>query len=412
MSWCLRRRTRAPSNRVCTAALRPGRHGSRCSSGTGSSSAAPRAGRASRRQEPLAPRPRPFRPRKLSRQPTRLFQSPPPLWALLQPLRPQPRPQPLRPLAASAATREASPARISVLAKPPVRKLAKELGVDLSAVAPYRARRFDNPRRRAASRRYGGHAGRRRARARPTGHRVAPPRPRGPREERIAVRGVRKHTAAAVAASAFTAPHVTEFLQVDVTATMEACGGSATCQNSHDIRVSPLLFVAKALLLAVARNPMINSSWDDAAQEIVVKRYVNLGIAAATDRGPHRPEHQGRARAGTARARPRDRRARRDRQGGQDHARRHAGRHDHDHQCRGIRSGFRHPDPHPWRGGDPGIRPGQGHAVGAHGELAVRKVCTLAFSFDHRIVDGDLGSAVLRDVGAMLEDPIRMLAWT
>jgi len=45
------------------------------------------------------------------------------------------------------------------------------------------------------------------------------------------------------------------------------------------------------------------------------------------------------------------------------------------------------------------------------GELAVRKVCTLALSFDHRIVDGDLGSAVLRDIGAMLEDPVRMLAW-
>ena len=51
------------------------------------------------------------------------------------------------------------------------------------------------------------------------------------------------------------------------------------------VKVSPLLFVARALLTAAARHPMINSSWDEAAQEIVVKRYVNLGIAAATERG-------------------------------------------------------------------------------------------------------------------------------
>ena len=46
------------------------------------------------------------------------------------------------------------------------------------------------------------------------------------------------------------------------------------------------------------------------------------------------------------------------------------------------------------------------------GQLAVRQACTLSLSFDHRIVDGELGSAVLRDIGSMLEDPVRMLAWT
>jgi 2-oxoisovalerate dehydrogenase E2 component (dihydrolipoyl transacylase) len=46
------------------------------------------------------------------------------------------------------------------------------------------------------------------------------------------------------------------------------------------------------------------------------------------------------------------------------------------------------------------------------GQLAVRSVCTLSLSFDHRIIDGQLGSAVLSDVGSMLEDPVRMLAWT
>ncbi len=94
-----------------------------------------------------------------------------------------------------------------------------------------------------------------------------------------------KHTAASVSASAFTAPHVTEFLQIDITETMAATARLRTLPEFADIRVSPLLLVARALLVAVARHPMINASWDEAAQEIVVKHYVNLGIAAATDRG-------------------------------------------------------------------------------------------------------------------------------
>ena len=106
-----------------------------------------------------------------------------------------------------------------------------------------------------------------------------------PREERIPVRGVRKHTAAAMVASAFTAPHVTEFLQVDVTETMAAARRARELPEFAGIKVSPLLFVAKALLIAAGRHPMINSSWDDAAQEIVVKRPVNLGIAVAAERG-------------------------------------------------------------------------------------------------------------------------------
>jgi pyruvate/2-oxoglutarate dehydrogenase complex dihydrolipoamide acyltransferase (E2) component len=105
------------------------------------------------------------------------------------------------------------------------------------------------------------------------------------REERVPVKGVRKHTAAAMVASAFTAPHVTEFLQVDATETMAAMRRVRDLPELAGIKVSPLLFVARALLTAVARHPMINSSWDEAAQEIVIKRYVNLGIAAATERG-------------------------------------------------------------------------------------------------------------------------------
>jgi 2-oxoisovalerate dehydrogenase E2 component (dihydrolipoyl transacylase) len=234
----------------------------------------------------------------------------------------------------------------------------------------------------------------------------------GPSEERIAIRGVRKHTAAAVAASAFTAPHVTEFLQIDMTETMTATTRLRSLPDFEGVRVSPLLFVAKALLVAAARHAMINASWDEAAQEIVVKHYVNLGLAAATARGlvvpnikdAHALPLPGLARAindlaDTARA---GKTTVADLQGG---------------TITITNVGVFGVD-----AGTPILTPGEAgilafgqvkDAPWVHeGQLAVRQVCTLALSFDHRIVDGDLGSAVLRDVGAMLTDPLRMLAWS
>ena len=167
----------------------------------------------------------------------------------------------------------------------------------------------------------------------------------GAAEERIPVRGVRKHTAAAMVASAFTAPHVTEFLQVDVTETMAAVRRARELPEFAGVKVSPLLFVAKALLVAVRRHPMINSSWDEAAQEIVVKRPVNLGIAVAAERGLLVPNVKGAdalaladlaraidAMASTARA-------------GQGDARGPGRRHHHDHQRGRVRRGrgYAHP---------------------------------------------------------------------
>ena len=307
-----------------------------------------------------------------------------------------------------------------VLAKPPVRKLAKDLGVDLSELAgtgPNGSITRDDVRAAASGLAAGDVA----AAGRPDGSaapaaaalpRAAAPAAGGPREQRIAIRGVRKHTAAAVAASAFTAPHVTEFLQVDVTETMTATARLKGLPEFAGVRVSPLLFVARALLTAVARNPMINASWDEAAQEIVVKNYVNLGIAAATDRGlivpnikdAHLLAFPDLARAltelaETARA---GRATVADLQGG---------------TITITNVGVFGVD-----AGTPILTPGEAailafgqvkDAAWVHdGQLAVRKVTTLSLSFDHRIVDGDLGSAVLRDVGAMLADPLRILAWS
>ncbi len=298
--------------------------------------------------------------------------------------------------------------RAAVLAKPPVRKLAKDLGVDLAELTG------SGPQ---------GSITRADVQAAAEGEAavVSPAalarQPAGvlasvPREERIAIRGVRKHTAAAVSASAFTAPHVTEFLQIDITATMEATARLKSLPDFAGIRVSPLLLVARALLLAASRHPMINSSWDEAAGEIVVKHYVNLGIAAATDRGLVVPnvkdahalnltglaqaleELADVARAG--KATPAD--------------------------LTGGTITITNVGVFGVDAGTPILTPGEAAILAfgrvkdapwvVDGELAVRKVCTLSLSFDHRIVDGDLGSAVLRDVGAMLTDPLQMLAWS
>ncbi|WP_405976063.1 2-oxo acid dehydrogenase subunit E2 [Streptomyces sp. NBC_00988] len=160
-------------------------------------------------------------------------------------------------------------------AKPPVRKLAKDLGVDLTTVAPtgpgntitrediHQVARGATPQTASA---------------------LAPDTSRTS-ETRVPIRGVRKHTAAAMVASAFTAPHVTEFITVDVTATMRLRELVAGRREFRHLRVTPLLFFARAFLIALAKTSEANSSWDEAAQEIVLKHYVNLGVAAATERG-------------------------------------------------------------------------------------------------------------------------------
>jgi pyruvate dehydrogenase E2 component (dihydrolipoamide acetyltransferase) len=293
----------------------------------------------------------------------------------------------------------------AVLAKPPVRKLAKDLGVDLARLAgtgPGGSITRDDVQAAAT----GPSGAAAPARAQPA------PVTAVAREERIPIRGVRKHTAAAVAGSAFTAPHVTEFLQIDITETMAATARLRALPDFADVKVSPLLLVARALMVAAARHPMINSSWDEDAQEIVVKHYVNLGIAAATERGLMVPNVKdahalslpglARALAGLTETARAGKATPADLSGG---------------TITITNVGVFGVDT-----GTPILTPGEaailafGQVKDApwvhNGQLAVRKVTTLALSFDHRIVDGDLGSAVLRDVGAMLEDPLRMLAWS
>jgi pyruvate dehydrogenase E2 component (dihydrolipoamide acetyltransferase) len=298
------------------------------------------------------------------------------------------------------------PGRVAVLAKPPVRKLAKDLGVDLTALTgtgPQGSITRDDVQ----------------AAVQPDQADQAVPAPAAAtavrevgREERIAVKGVRKHTAAAMVQSAFTAPHVTEFLQVDVTETMAAVQRLRTISEFAEVKVSPLLLVARALLTAAKRYPMINAAWDGQAQEIVVKHYVNLGIAAATDRGLIVPNvKDAHALSLPELAAALQRLTETARVGKAQPADLSGG------TVTITNVGVFGVDT-----GTPILTPGEVAILAFgqvrdmpwvhNGEIKIRKVTTLALSFDHRVVDGELGSAVLRDVGAMLEDPLRMLAWS
>ncbi|MGD0704601.1 MAG: dihydrolipoamide acetyltransferase family protein [Trebonia sp.] len=302
------------------------------------------------------------------------------------------------------------------LAKPPVRRLARDLGIELGGLTGSGP---EGSVTRGDVQRAAGEA-RDRSKSQSSDNQAdgrqgpADLSPAGPAalEERIPVRGVRKHTAAAMVASAFTAPHVTEFLQVDATETMTAARRARELPEFAGVKVSPLLFVAKALLVAVRRHPMINSSWDEAAQEIVVKRRVNLGIAVAAERGLLVPNVKGaEALALPDLARALDAAA----------ATARAGKSSPEDLAGGTITitnvGVFGVD-----AGTPILLPGEAAILAfgqvrdlpwvVEGALAVRKVTTLSLSFDHRIVDGQLGSAVLRDVGSMLEDPVRMLAWS
>ncbi|TDQ05304.1 dihydrolipoamide acetyltransferase family protein [Labedaea rhizosphaerae] len=282
------------------------------------------------------------------------------------------------------------------LAKPPVRKLAKDLGVNLRSLTGSGEGGVitrDDVQRAASA---------------PAQEAAAPAPARvvaGERERRVPIKGVRKATAQAMVSSAFSAPHVTEFLTVDVTPMMEMRARLKNHPDFSGVRITPLAFCAKALCLAVKRTPDVNATWDDAAGEIVYKSYVDLGIAAATPRGlmvPKIREAQDMSLRELAEAL--------------------------DQLTTTARDG-KTPPADLVNGtititnvgvfgvdtGTPIINPGESAilAFGAirdtpwvvDGEIKVRKVCQLALSFDHRIVDGQQGSQFLADVGALLADP-------
>lgn len=278
------------------------------------------------------------------------------------------------------------------LASPPVRFIARQRGIDLTDIVPT-GRRGEVTRADIEGFLRTPDAG-------------SPTR----QEDRTPIRGVRKHTAQAMVRSAFTAPHVTIFVDVDVTPTMELLDRLRATEHFSGVRLTPLAFVAKALLVALRTNPDLNTFWDEDAQEIVTKRYVNLGIAAATPRGLMVPnikdahtlglrelavalaELTSTAKAGKT-------------------------------QPAALTEGtitITNIGVFGIDSGTPILNPGEAAILcfGSirtrpwehRGDIALRSITTLSLAFDHRLVDGEQGSKFLAAIAHILADPMTLIA--
>ena len=291
------------------------------------------------------------------------------------------------------------------LAKPPVRRLARDLGVDLADVNP------TGPAGTITRADVEAHARRDR-----TSQRAAPVAEGWdglPREERVPVRSVRKATARAVVASAFSAPHVTQFVSIDVTESMDLLKRLRSDRRFADVRLSPLTLTARAVALAARRTPAVNAQWDGEAGEIVLRRYVDLAVATATPRGLIVPVVRDADRLDLAAlAAAIVDLAERAREGRTT-----------PYETSGGTISVTNIGVFGMDTGTPIMPPGQS-AILALGQVARRPwvvtaggeerieprwVTTLALSFDHRLVDGEQGSAFLADVAETLSDPAK--AW-
>jgi 2-oxoisovalerate dehydrogenase E2 component (dihydrolipoyl transacylase) len=303
-----------------------------------------------------------------------------------------------------------------VLAKPPVRKLAKDLGVDLRQLTGsgpggvitredvlMPAEPFDELRTGPVEARDDG-----------TLRQAQGAEPASGADTRIPIKGVRKATAQAMVTSAFTAPHVSEWVTCDVSATMDLLERLKTRREFADVRLSPLLIIAKAVCLALQQTPELNSAWDEAAQEIVLKSSINLGIAAATPRGLVVPNIKNAGALGLADlaraihdvvATARDGKTQPAEMSGGSFTITNIG-------VFGV------------DGGTPILNPGEagilcvgqiarrpwviGPSTGSGGadeRIEPRWVTTLAISFDHRLADGAQGSTFLANIAGILGDP-------
>ncbi|MGD8193677.1 dihydrolipoamide acetyltransferase family protein [Herbiconiux sp. P18] len=285
---------------------------------------------------------------------------------------------------------------LPVIAKPPIRKLAKDLGVDLNEVTPTGligdVTREDVIRHADQAKVF---------------HNIETPQWAPDREERIPVKGMRKQIAKAMVASAFTAPHVSLFVDVDATRTMDYVKRLKASPDFVGVKISPLLIMAKAIIWAVQRNPMVNSAFTE--KEIIVRNYVNLGIAAATPRGLLVPNvkdaHDMSMRRLAESLEQLTITAREGRTSPADMA---------DGTITITNIGVFGMDT-----GTPILNPGEVAIVAlgtikqrpwvVDGEVRPRYVTTVGASFDHRVVDGDVASRFVADVASILEEPALLL---
>jgi pyruvate dehydrogenase E2 component (dihydrolipoamide acetyltransferase) len=285
---------------------------------------------------------------------------------------------------------------LEVIAKPPIRKLAKDLGVNLADV---QATGLGGEITRDDVIRHAGQA--------TVFKNLQTPQWPENREDRIPVKGVRKAIAQAMVKSMFSAPHVSVFVDVDATRTMDFVKRLKASPDFAGIKVSPLLVMVKAMIWAVQRNPTVNSTWTE--QEIIVHHYVNMGVAAATPRGLIVPNVKD---AHTLSLRDlavaleqltltaREGKTTPEEMSGGTITITNLG-------SFGVDTGT------------PILNPGEVTIVAlgtikpkpwvVNGEIRPRMVTTVAASFDHRVVDGDVASRFVADVASVMEEPALLL---
>ncbi len=299
--------------------------------------------------------------------------------------------------------------RRPTLAKPPVRKAAQDMGIDLAHVTPTGGHGQVTKRdllNYAAHVRDADTSSEAPTAETPDSFWI-PAGAGGDRIERIKVRGVRKATAKAMVNSAFTAPHVSIFVDVDASRTMEFVKRLKKSRHFEGVKVTPLLILAKAVIWATARNPQVNATWTDS--EILIKHFMNLGIAAATPRGlmvPNIKDAQDLSLRELALAL------------NELTVRAREGKTQPVEMSQGTMTitniGALGIDT-----GTPIINPGEVAIIAfgtikqkpwvVDGEVIPRWVTTLGGSFDHRVVDGDLSARFMADVAAVLEEPALLL---
>jgi pyruvate dehydrogenase E2 component (dihydrolipoamide acetyltransferase) len=284
----------------------------------------------------------------------------------------------------------------SIIAKPPVRKLAKDLGVDLGNVNPTGTAGEVTREDVLAA-----------ASQASVFRNLSTPEAPSAREERIPVKGVRKAIATAMVQSAFTAPHVSIFVDVDATRTMEYVKRLKSSTDFAGVKVSPVLIMAKAMIWAVRRNPTVNSTWTD--EEIIVHNFVNFGVAAATPRGlivPNIKDADKMSMLELAKALEQLTYTARDGKTTPADMR--------DGTITLTNIGVFGVDT-----GTPILNPGEVGIVAlgsirpkpwvVNNEIQVRQVTTIGATFDHRVVDGDVASRFVQDVAAIIEEPALLL---
>ncbi|MFM8926658.1 MAG: dihydrolipoamide acetyltransferase family protein [Rhodoluna sp.] len=288
------------------------------------------------------------------------------------------------------------PTAETVLAKPPIRKLAKDLNVDINKVKPTglsgEVTREDVMKA---------------AQVASVFRNQSTPEPKTEREERIPVKGVRKAIASAMVQSAFTAPHVSIFVDVDATRTMEYVKRLKASADFAGVKVTPLLIMAKAMIWAVRRNPTVNSTWTD--KEIIVHNYVNFGVAAATPRGLIVPNIKDADKMSMFElAMALEKLAATAREGKTTPADMQNG------TITVTNIGVFGVDT-----GTPILNPGEVGIVAlgsirpkpwvVDNEILIRQVTTIGATFDHRVVDGDVASRFVQDVASVIEEPALLL---